>query len=36
MEFRKATEVETVAREVMGEHHVLLDQRGPRIEWIMF
>lgn len=35
MEFRKATEVETVAREVMSENHALLDQRGPHVEWIM-
>ena len=34
MQHRKANEVAAVARGVMAEHHPLLDQRGPRIEWV--
>lgn len=35
MEYRKAVELEPVAWGVMEEHHVLLYQRGPHVEWIM-
>lgn len=35
MQHRTAKEIEAVAREVMAEHHALLDQRGPRVEWVM-
>lgn len=34
-EYRTAPEIEEVAYEVMGEHHALLDQRGPHVEWVM-
>lgn len=34
-EYRSAAEVERIADKVMGEHHALLDQRGPLIEWVM-
>ncbi len=34
-DYRSAPEIRDVADEVIEEHHELLEQRGPRIEWIM-
>lgn len=34
-DYRSAPEIHRVAREVIEEHHPVLAQRGPIIEWIM-